>query len=266
MEEQRQPLAAIDIGTNSIHLVVARPVEGNRFEVLTTEKEMVRLGSGAGDMKELAPAAIDRGVACLDRYRKIAELSDASIRAVATSAVREAENRDEFIDRARKEAGVDVEVVSGVEEARLIHLGVLQTVPVYDQRMFLIDIGGGSTELLVGEQGHVLDARSVKLGAIRLTDHFFRDEPVTADAAAACRTYVRAFLSPVLRDFRRYGFDVAVGSSGTVLNLAEMALARREDRERRSGNLMFTRAELDAVVDELLAAPRVKDRAQLPGL
>ena len=264
--EAQTPLAAIDIGTNSIHLVVARPLDGARFETITAEKEMVRLGSGSGDMKQLAADAIDRGVACLGRYRKIADLSNASIRAVATSAVREAENRDEFIHRVRHEAGIEVEVVSGVEEARLIHLGVLQSVPVFDQRVFLIDIGGGSTELLVGEQGHVLDARSVKLGAIRLTDHFFRDEPVTADDAAACRTYVRAFLSPVLRDFRRHGFDVAVGSSGTILNLAQMAQVRRGEGERRSGNLAFSRAELDAIVDELLAAKRSKERAQLAGL
>src|SRR5688500_15654810 len=83
----RQPLAAIDIGTNSIHLLLARPLEGSRFEILTREKEMVRLGSGSGDMKVLSPDAIDRGVACLERYRRIAEPYDASIRAVATSAV-----------------------------------------------------------------------------------------------------------------------------------------------------------------------------------
>src|SRR4051794_12804816 len=268
MDEPHTPLAAIDIGTNSIHLLLAQPLEGARFETLGTEKEMVRLGSGSGDMKELAPDAIDRGVACLERFRRIAELSNASIRAVATSAVREAENRDVFLRRARDEAAIDVEVISGVEEARLIHLGVLQAVPVFEQRLFLIDIGGGSTELLVGERGHALDARSVKLGAIRLTDHFFRNEPITAADASACRTYVRAFLFPVLRDLRRHGFDVAVGSSGTVLNLAEMAQARRGDRERRSGsgNLSFTRVELDAVVDELLACGRAKDRGQLPGL
>jgi exopolyphosphatase/guanosine-5'-triphosphate,3'-diphosphate pyrophosphatase len=246
---------------------VAQPVEAARFETIVTEKEMVRLGSGSGDMKELTPEAIDRGVACLTRFRKIAELSDAHIRAVATSAVREAENRDVFLRRVHDEAGIDVEVISGAEEARLIHLGVLQAVAVFDQRHFLIDIGGGSTEFLVAEHGHVIDARSVKLGAIRLTDHFFGAEPITADDAAACRTYVRAFLSPVLRDFRRHGFDVAVGSSGTVLNLAEMALVRRPDgRERRSGNLSFTRGELDGIVDELLAVGRAKDRAQLAGL
>ena len=138
-----RPLAAIDIGTNSFHMVVARVGEvesgdgpaGPAFEVIAREKEMVRLGSGSGDMKLLAPEAIDRGVAALERLARIAAVHDADIHAVATSAVREAENAQEFLDRARAEAGVEVEVISGVEEARLIHLGVLQAVPVFDQRL-----------------------------------------------------------------------------------------------------------------------------------
>ena len=151
-------LAALDIGTNSFHLVVARfSGDGHQFEVIEREKEMVRLGSGSGDMKLLEPDAIDRGIAALTRCRQIAEVHGARLYAVATSAVREAENADEFLRRARDEAGVEVEVVSGVEEARLIHLGVLQAVPVFDKRLLLVDIGGGSTEILVGERGEGLD-------------------------------------------------------------------------------------------------------------
>src|SRR3954447_26140540 len=111
-----EPLAAIDIGTNSIHLVVARPTGNNRFEVIDREKEVVRLGSGSGDMKRLAPEAIDRGIECLTRFGQIAASAGADVLAVATSAVREAENRGEFIQRARIEAGITVEVVSGAEE------------------------------------------------------------------------------------------------------------------------------------------------------
>src|SRR5437763_789224 len=153
-------LAAIDVGTNSIHLVVARIAGEGRFDVITREKEMVRLGSGGGDMKRLSVDAIARGVATLQRFKQIADISAAPVRAVATSAVREAENHDEFVRRAREEAGVDVEVISGIEEARLIHLGVLQALPVFDRRLLLCDIGGGSTELLIGERGTVLAARS----------------------------------------------------------------------------------------------------------
>ena len=117
---------------------------------------MVRLGTGSGDMKCLTPDAIERGVATLRRMRQIADIDGAPVRAVATSAVREAENHDEFVARAREQAGVDVEVISGAEEARLIHLGILQALPVFDRRLLLCDIGGGSTEVLVGERGEVL--------------------------------------------------------------------------------------------------------------
>ena len=160
-------LAAVDIGTNSVHLVVARVGE-NTIEVLEREREMVRLGSSAGDMKHLTPAAINRGIEALVRFKQVAAIHGAAMRAVATSAVREAANRAVFIDRARAE-GIEVEVISGFEEARLIHLGVLQAVPVFDRQVLVCDIGGGSTELVVGTRGEILTARSLKLGAIRLS-------------------------------------------------------------------------------------------------
>ena len=129
-------------------------------------------------MKRLEPDAIDRAVAALGRQRAIAEAHGAEVRAVATSAVREAENRHVFLRRARVEAGVEVEVISGFEEARLIHLGVLQAVPVFDRRVLVVDIGGGSTEIVLGERDEALVARSLKLGAIRLTDRFFPDDAI----------------------------------------------------------------------------------------
>jgi len=162
-------LAAIDIGTNSLHLVVARVSGPPGLEVVEREKEMVRLGSGGGDMKHLDDGAIDRGIAVLARFREVADVHGARLAAVATSAVREAENRSVFLERARAEAGVDIEIISGAEEARLIHLGILQAVPVFDQTLLLCDIVGGSTELLVGKKGETLAARSRKLVAIRLT-------------------------------------------------------------------------------------------------
>ena len=165
-------IAALDIGTNSFHLVIAKVVEGG-FEVIETEKETVRIGHGAGDMNELSADAIDRGIACVVRMQKIAASHNAEIRAVATSAIREAKNRFEFIRRAKKEAQIDIEVISGVEEARLIHLGALHGVGEHERPMLLCDIGGGSTEIVLGNDDEVLLARSFKLGAVRLTDRFF---------------------------------------------------------------------------------------------
>ncbi|MGH9137602.1 MAG: Ppx/GppA phosphatase family protein [Acidimicrobiales bacterium] len=261
-------IAAIDLGTNSFHLVVARPAGNNRFEILDREKEVVRLGSGSGDMKRIEPDAVDRGVAVLDRFRRIAEANGADVHAVATSAVREAENRQEFLDRALAEAGVRVEVISGAEEARLIHLGVLQAVPAFDRRVLVIDIGGGSTEFVLGRGGELLDARSLKLGAIRLTERFFAKEPVKKKALTECRTFVRTYLQPVARMVDRFGgFDVVIGSSGTIVNVAQMAHASTGGEPRRQvSNATLSAEELRAVIRDLSKRPTVAERTEVPGL
>ena len=216
---------------------------------------MVRLGSGSGDMKHLGAEAIDRAVATLDRFRQVAETWDAQVVAVATSATREALNRQTFLDRARDEAGVDVAVISGMEEARLIHLGVLQAVPVYGRGVLVIDIGGGSTELIVGRAGRMLAARSLKLGAIRLTDRFFPRDVSDPESIEACRAYARAFLNPAVREIRRARFSIAVGSSGTVAAAVAMSLARRGERPRSLNAVTMTRDDLDGVVASLEGAP-----------
>lgn len=262
------PVAAIDIGTNSFHLLVARPSGNNRFEVLDREKEVVRLGSGSGDMKVLEPDAIERGVVALRNFRRIADAAGAEVHAVATSAVREATNRQEFLTRAATEAGVVVEVVSGVEEARLIHLGVLQAVPVFEQQALLMDIGGGSTEFVLGLGSEVLEARSLKLGAIRLTERFLAKEPLKRKALDEARRFVRSYLTPVARMVGdRGGFEVAVGSSGTILNVAEMARALAGDAPARTrSNLSFTAKELGKVVEALASHPTAEERSAVEGL
>src|SRR3954470_18249599 len=216
MENDSPPLAAIDIGTNSFHLVVARPTGNSRFEVLDREKEVVRLGSGSGDMKRLAPEAIERGIDALARFKQVADSRDAHVYAVATSAVREAENRQEFVRRAQEEAGVHVAVISGAEEARLIRLGALQAVPAFDQRHLLVDIGGGSTEFVIGEGDVVLGARSLKLGAIRLTERFQLEGAVKRKTVDEARQFIRSYLAPVARMVNAFGFEIAIGSSGTI--------------------------------------------------
>ena len=260
-------LAAIDIGTNSIHLVIARVTGPHAMEVLGREKEMVRLGSGAGDLKHLAGDAVDRGVRTLARFREMADALGAPVTAVATSAVREAENRQVFLDRARDEAGVEVEVISGFEEARLIHLGVLQAVPVFDQRLLVCDIGGGSTELLVGWRGESLAVRSLKMGAIRMTQRFFDAEKVPSGAVDSCRRYVRANLAAFGREVRRLGFEVAVGSSGTTATVSAMALARKEEAAPKTwNNFVLSRSDLKSVIKSLVKASSSEARAKLPGM
>lgn len=165
-------IAAIDIGTNSIHMVIAK-MSPTGFEVITREKNPARLGEGGGDMKKLGDEAMERGISALTHMRRIADVHRANIFAVATSAVREAKNAEVFVDRAANEAGVDIQIISGIEEARLIHLGVLQALPLTDKRSILIDIGGGSTEVVIFDHLEELFTRSFKMGAVRLTNRFF---------------------------------------------------------------------------------------------
>jgi len=265
-------------------MVVARGAVDGGFEVITTEKDMVRLGKGSGEMKHLTEAAIDRGVASLKRMLAVAASYEAEVWAVATSAVREARNRQDFLSRVQAETGLTVEVISGFEEARLIHLGVLQALPVFEQRLLLVDIGGGSTELLIGEGASPKAVRSVKIGSIRLTDRFFRptvngdgsdtgngdksrkgSTPRTKDgkshAGAArptkkmvkkCRHYVRSFLAPAAHDLKPLGFEVAVGSSGTVTAIAMLIAATRGKGGAQANGISFTRDELDDVIADLV--------------
>ncbi|MFT6392739.1 MAG: exopolyphosphatase/guanosine-5'-triphosphate,3'-diphosphate pyrophosphatase [Ilumatobacter sp.] len=270
-EETPDVVAAIDIGTNSMHLVVARLGEHGGFDILTSEKDMVRLGQGGGEMKQLASDAIERAMVSLTRMKQVAgSFGEVEIAAVATSAVREATNKNEFLDRARDELGIEVEVISGFEEARLIHLGVLQALPVFDRRHLIIDIGGGSTEFLVGEGDTTIEARSMKLGAIRLTERFFGDLPdgdgaVDPDAVDACRQYVRAALAPVAHELGGHQPEVVVGSSGTASTLAVMAAAKRREPVRQLNGTTFTREELDEVVESIVSRDTGR-RRKLDGL
>ena len=259
-------LAALDIGTNSFHLVVARLLD-NGYEVVTREKETVRLGHGGGDMKEMSADAMDRGISSLRRMQRIAASHGATVRAVATSAVREAKNADVFLTRARREAKIDIEVISGLEEARLIHLGVLQAVPVFDQRALLVDIGGGSTEVLVGERGETLAARSFKLGAVRLTDRFFPGGAASAESVSECRSYTRSILATFEREVEDLGFDVSVVSSGTAETIARMIHAARDDTALHTFNRFeFTVTELQSIVEALAKKKSSEDRRSIPGL
>lgn len=262
-----ETLAAVDVGTNSLHLVVARTTDGDRFEVLDREKEMVRLGTGSTDLKELTDEAMDRAVGALRRMRQLADRYGAPVRAVATSAVREAENRHEFLERAVAEAGVEVEVVSGAEEARLIHLGVLQSLQVFDERILLCDIGGGSTELVVGEEGAELASTSVKLGAVRLTNRYFPGGGAAEDDVEDCRHHIEELLGTFERSVTALGFDAAVGSSGTIEQVLRIARALEgKDPLRTLNGSRLRHDQVKAVVEAAIDARRRDALEDLPDL
>ena len=260
-------LAAIDIGTSSVHLAIAQPVEGTRPQLLLREKLPVRLGSGRSDMKTLDPAAVDRALEALQAFRSLADAHDAEIHAVATSAVREAEDASDFLLRAKSEAGIDVAVIAGVEEARLIHLGALGAVPLADTRHLVIDIGGGSTEFIVGHDLEPQLLRSLKLGHVRTSNRFFPTGEVTDAAVQDARAWLRSFLARVAVESCDAGFEQVVGCSGTFETIANIIRERRNGEPAdsdQSGAIM--RAEVDDAVKMLLSTRTTEERIGIPGL
>lgn len=257
-------IAAVDVGTNSVHMVVAR-VTSAGFEVLTTEKEIVRLGVGGTD--KLSPAAVDRGVAALKRMRRIADAHQATIRAVATSAVREADNADDFVGRVEAEAGISVEVITGAEEARLIWLGVRQALVLGDETTLVIDIGGGSTEFAVSSGDELHLAQSLKLGAVRLTDAFRLGDNPDGEAIRDLRAHIRSKLAGLVHDIAAIGFERVVLSSGTCETVARMVASRRgESVPTVMNGFAFSTVDVVAVRKEILACANGRERAALSGM
>lgn len=268
--------AAIDIGTNSIRLAVVRIEDDNHITTLAQHREMVRLGEGEFATHRMTPEAIDRGALVCARFADVARGFGADeIVAFATAAVREAENREEFIERVRREAGIEVRVISGPEEARLIWLGVSSGIELGSKRALLIDIGGGSTEVIVGtSEGHEV-LESMKLGAIRLSNLFFdTPDPVSPELFAKVQAHVRAVANPVARRVQQAGFDLVIGSAGTINCLGQVVANYTGNAEAASkltsssslrGAITFRTADLREVVKLLCRLP-LEERRQVQGM
>src|SRR5581483_11829644 len=172
-------IAAIDIGTNSLHMIVVRVRPDLSFEVIDREKDMVRLGAGGLDGRALTPEAMHAALQVLSKFRRLAESHNVDeIIAAATSATREAENGGEFLKNVVEQTGIRPQVISGTEEARLIHLAAVYGVNAGSDATVVIDIGGGSVEVTRGHGPDVELGRSFKLGVIRLTERYVKTDPI----------------------------------------------------------------------------------------
>lgn len=260
-------IAAVDVGTNSFHMVIASVSTRGVLRVHARDKEMVRLGAAAGDMKTITPDAIQRGVETLRRFANTAAQHGAHVRAVATSAVREALNREDFVGRVKAVAGVDVEVISGIEEGRLIYQGALHALPILNTRTLVFDIGGGSTETVVGVHGEPTYVHSAKIGHIRMTKRFFPTATITADQVEECRRAIRGDWAPAFQSIIEQGFEMAVACSGTVMAVASIILARAGRRVPETMNGMrLTRSEMLEAAEIIVQARSVEQRLAIPGM
>jgi exopolyphosphatase/guanosine-5'-triphosphate,3'-diphosphate pyrophosphatase len=258
----------VDIGTNSVRLLVVRFNPNHSFSILSKKKQQVRLGEGEFENEELTPEAIDRAVVVCKTFVELARtFACEEFVAVATSATREAANQNELLSRLRREAHLDVRVISGREEARLIYMGVASGVNLGERQVLLIDIGGGSTELIMGNKQEYTYLESLKLGSIRLTNQYFSASDtgaVSHERYKKLQHHVKNQIVHVVNKIRSEKPDIAIGSSGTIMNLAEIAnRTLHQNSGPSNGNL--SHRDVKKVIAMLCALP-VSQRRNVPGM
>jgi exopolyphosphatase / guanosine-5'-triphosphate,3'-diphosphate pyrophosphatase len=252
-------LAAVDLGSNSFHMVIGRYSHG-QILIVDRLREMVRLGAGLDEHGRLSREAIDIALSCLERFgQRLRELRAESVRVVGTNTLRRAKRRGAFLDRARIALGHPIEIISGMEEARLIYLGVVRTGPSEPGKRFVADIGGGSTELIIGEGLTARRLASLHMGCVTISTRYFGDGEITEKRMKRARLAARLELEPIHAAFIHHGFEHAVGASGTIRAVHEIL------RARTPVQAAITPEGVEDVIQECLRAGSIS-RLRLPGL
>ena len=259
-------LAAIDLGSNSVHMVVADVTADGRIQVVDRVKEMVRLGRKSfitGTLTSETTELAERAVTTFSRLARARHVQH--IRAVATSAVREAKNGQAFVRRLRRETGLPIEVISGLDEARLIFRAVRHAMSLENGTHLLLDVGGGSVELTLVEDGRLVWMRSVPLGVARLSERFLPSDPPTGRQVKALERHVMRTIGDLLDRARRRDVTSVIGTSGTINTLVAMALAARGEEAGRLHGVSVPREAIHAIRRRVLAV-HGRARADLPGM
>jgi exopolyphosphatase/guanosine-5'-triphosphate,3'-diphosphate pyrophosphatase len=259
-------IAAIDVGTNSIHMIVCRLRPDRSFEVTDREQDMIRLGTSALDGRALPEASMAAALQTLSRFRRLADSHGVDeIIATATSAVRETPNGGDFVAAVQRDVGIRVRVISGTEEARLIHLAAAYAVNVGRRPVVVLDIGGGSTEVTLGTAFRLQASRSFKLGALRLTERFVRSDPLSGRDERRLERHIRRETATFVRQIKRRGFDRVIGTSGTILSLGTLASRSPRQADDHLRNVRVAAKDISRLRARLTAMP-LEDRLTMPGL
>ena len=256
MKEQieNDVLAAIDLGSNSFHMIIARLRDGH-FQVLDKIREMVQLRAGLDNDNRISDEAQDRAIACLERFgERIKELPAGSVRIVGTNTLRVAKNSQLFLRKARQALGHPIEIVAGEEEARLIYLGVAHALAFDNSNRLVMDIGGGSTEFIIGEGFTGLMRESLEMGCVSFSQRFFGDGKITRTRMKTALIAAGTRLRSIQRPYRNLGWSEAIGASGTIRTVANIV---KENNWADDG--VITPDSLDKLIDTMIAAGDVAD-------
>ncbi|MDH3589150.1 MAG: exopolyphosphatase [Gammaproteobacteria bacterium] len=255
----RQVLAAVDLGSNSFHMLVVRYDHG-QLQVIDRLREMVRLAAGLNERGKISNKASERGLESLQRFgQRLRDMHAANVRAVGTNALRKAKNSEEFLEAAELALGHPIEVVSGREEARLVYLGAAHTLPELDGKRLVVDIGGGSTELILGSGFDTHELFSLYMGCVSMTERFFPGGKITAKRWQRARLAAAVELEPIHSPLQSIGWDEAIGTSGTIRGARTVLL------EQNLSDGQITKKALKRLEQHMIESGHV-DKLDLCGL
>jgi exopolyphosphatase/guanosine-5'-triphosphate,3'-diphosphate pyrophosphatase len=258
-------LASVDVGSNTVRLMVAETGPGRALRVIDRVQRITRLGEGIGSSRRLTEAAISRTAGALGEFKNHAErLGAVCWRAVATSAAREAENADEFIAAARN-AGVEVEIISGIDEARLVMDGLARTACRGRGDLVVLDVGGGSTEFIHSQNGDVVDIVSTDIGVVRVTERFLKSDPPTRQQTDRLLNFLEKRIDRVYNRFKMTAGPPAIaGTAGTVTTLAAVDLRLDVYDPNAVEGRLLARGRIDTILEELLTMTGTQRLARYP--
>ncbi len=253
-EDEQSVLAAVDLGSNSFHMIIARLRDGH-FQVMDRLREMVQLRAGIDRRGHLGKASQQRAIACLERFgERIRDLPEGSVRVVGTNTLRVAKNSQEFLRKARKALGHPIEVIAGEEEARLIYLGVSHALAFDNSRRLVMDIGGGSTEYIIGESDLWIERKSLSMGCVSFSQRFFPDGIISPTMMKRAIMAANLELRAIQQPYRKAGWDEAVGASGTIRCAASII---NEQGWAEDGTI--TAQSLDSLVNAIISVSHVSE-------
>jgi len=260
--------SAIDMGTNSFHMIIVEIRKDGSFKYLDKEREVVRLATGSErSMGEISEADIQKTIYLLNNFKQLADYYHSQPRAVATSAIREAQNKVYFIERVKAETGLSVEVIDGKQEAGLIYLGMNMALDLKDKNAISFDIGGGSTEIIYSKAGEIKFVDSLKLGAVRLSKMFFPDHILTDKNINECSRYIQNIFNEHSIPYKDVNYEVAVGASGTIQSVAFILAAKNKMKLPKSMNdFVISADDFQMVMNEVLNKRTTDERLSIPGM
>jgi exopolyphosphatase / guanosine-5'-triphosphate,3'-diphosphate pyrophosphatase len=262
-------LAAIDCGSNSFHLIIAQIKDKNNFEIVRREREVIRIGENQEKPGYISSEKMQIAASTLQRFKSIAQLYNAHIKAVATSAIRNAINREEFRNWIMTETGISINIVDGNEEARLIFLGIKNSIPIKDQKVLCIDIGGGSTEVIIGQNNAIIFKASIEIGAVSISNQFFPGYLLSSERIIKCLEFIEDKFVPVCRRIKETGFEKCIGSSGTIICTAFMIKRLTGEflvKDFDINNYSFSKNDFLKIKKTVLEKPTTDERKNIRGI